>query len=195
MNRFQNTRQPDWDWWEELWPNPKDTLRKLGLSSGQSVADIGSGNGYFTFSAAELVDGAPVYAIDVDEELLAELSATAKTRGLANINDIHGDARNLTNILPEPVDVVLIANTFHGVEDKVGFTNQAHQSLRPNGRFIIVNWRDLPKEETTVAGTARGPPEELRMSVSETHEIMAEAFEDIQEVDLPPYHYAIIGER
>lgn len=195
MSRFQNTRQPDWDWWEELWSNPKDTLRSLGLSSGQSVADIGSGNGYFTFPAAELVDGAPVYAIDVDEELLAELSATANTQGFANIHDIHGDARNLTDILPEPVDVVLIANTFHGVEDKVELTKQVYQSLRPDGQFIIVNWRDLPKEETTVAGTVRGPPEELRMSVSETHEIMAETFEDIQEVDLPPYHYALIGKR
>lgn len=195
MSRFQNTRQPDWDWWEELWPNPKDVLRTVGLSSGQSVADIGSGNGYFTFPAAKLVDNSPVYAIDVDEGLLAELSATANTRGLTNINTIHGDARNLTDVLPEPVDVVLVANTFHGVEDKVGFTKQVYQSLRPNGRFIIVNWRDLPKEETTVAGTARGPPEELRISVGEAHEIMAEAFEDIQEVDLPPYHYALIGER
>ena len=90
---------------------------------------------------------------------------------------------------------MFIANTFHGVEDKVGFTKQAYQSLRPGGRFIIVNWRNLPKEETTVAGTARGPPEELRMSVSETHEIMAEAFEEIHEVDMPPYHYALIGDR
>lgn len=78
--------------------------------------------------------------------------------------------------------MVLIANTFHGVKGKVEFTKQAHQSLRPNGRFIIVNWRALSKEETTVDGTARGPPEELRMSVSETHEIMAETFEDIQEI-------------
>lgn len=195
MSRFQNTRQPDWDWWEELWSNPKDILQILGLSSGQSVADIGSGNGYFTLPAAELVDGAPVYAVDVDEVLLAELSEIANKRGLTNINTIHGDARNLPDVLPEPVDVGLIANTFHGVEDKGGFTKQAHQSLRPDGRFIIVNWRDLPKEETTVAGTARGPPEELRMSVRETREIMTEAFEEIQEVDLPPYHYALIGER
>lgn len=90
---------------------------------------------------------------------------------------------------------MLIANTFHGVEDKIGLTRQAYQSLRPDGRFIIVNWRDLPKEKTTVAGTARGPPEELRMSVSEPYEFMAEVFDDIQEVDLPPYHYALIGER
>lgn len=126
---------------------------------------------------------------------MAELSATAKTRGLTNINEIYGDARNLVDLLSESVDVVLISNTFHGVEDKVGFTRQAYQSLRPHGRFIIVNWRDLPKEKTTIVGTVRGPPEELRKSVNETYEIMAETFDDIQEVDLPPYHYALIGER
>jgi ubiquinone/menaquinone biosynthesis C-methylase UbiE len=195
MSRFQNTHQPDWDWWEELWSKPRETLRTLGLSSGQSVADIGSGNGYFTLPAAELVDSASVYAVDVDEDLLAELSATAEAQGRSNINCIHGDARNLTDVLPEPVDVVIVANTFHGVEETVEFTKQAYQSLLPEGRFVIINWRDLPKEETTIAGEERGPPEELRMSIAETRGIMAEAFEQIEEADLPPYHYALIGKR
>ena len=195
MSRFQNTRQPDWDWWEELWQAPKETLRTLGLSPGEPVADIGSGNGFFTLAAAELVDDASVYAIDVDEELLAELSELAEAQELSNITCIHGDARNLTDILPELVDVVLIANTFHGVEDKTAFTTQAYESLRSEGRFIVVNWRDLSRTETTVAGEARGPPEELRMSVEETREIIAEIFEDTEEIDLPPYHYAIIGKR
>jgi tRNA G46 methylase TrmB len=103
----------------------------LGLSSEHSVADIGSGNGYFTLPAAELVDDAPVYAINVDTELVADLSTIAQTHGFTNISAIHGDARNLTNVLPEPVEVVMIANTFHGVEDKVGFTEQVLQPLRP----------------------------------------------------------------
>lgn len=195
MSRFQNTRQPDWDWWEELWSKPRETLRTLGLSSGQSVADIGSGNGYFTLPTAELVESAPVYAIDVDEDLLAELSATAQAQGRANIKCIHGDARDLTDVLPEPVDAVMVANTFHGVENKVEFTKQVYQSLLPEGRFVIINWRDLPKEETTIAGEARGPPEELRMPIAETHRILTETFKEIEKVDLPPYHYALIGKR
>lgn len=195
MSRFRNTRQPDWDWWRELWQTPKDTLRAFGVTSGQSLADLGSGNGYFTLPAAELVDDAPVYAIDVDEELLSELSEIAEAQEHSNITCLHGDGRCLTDVLPASVDVVLIANTFHGVEDKIGLTKQAWHSLRPDGRFIIVNWHNLPKEETTVAGTARGPPEELRMSVKETREIMAETFEDIEKIDSPPYHYAVIGKR
>lgn len=195
MKRFQNTRQPDQDWWEALWQDPTETLRVLGLSPGDSVADVGSGNGFFTLLAAELVDWAPVYAIDIDETLLAELSKRAETRGVANVSSVHGDARNLPDVVPEPVDVVLIANTFHGVEDRPAFVRQAYESLRPEGRLIVVNWRDLPRTETTVGGNERGPPEERRLSVEETREIIAEVFEAVEAIDLPPYHYAVLGKR
>jgi hypothetical protein len=45
MERFQNTGQPDLDWWYRLWPTPGATLRKLGVESG-SVAEVGCGSGY-----------------------------------------------------------------------------------------------------------------------------------------------------
>lgn len=195
MSRFQNTRQPDWDWWGELWQTPKETLRTLGLSPGDSVADIGAGNGFFTLPAAELVNDAPVYAIDIDEKLLTELSELAETQGISNITCIHGDARSLDDVLPESVDVALIANTFHGIDDKSAFTKQVYEALGSGGWFIVMNWRDLSKRKTTVAGETRGPPEELRMTVEETREIIGEMFEGVEEIDLPPYHYAIIGKR
>lgn len=195
MSRFPNTRQPDWDWWGELWDDPAGTLRTLGLSAGESIADVGSGNGFFTLPAAELVGDAPVYAVDVDEELLAELSGTARSRGRSNVTCIHGDARDLADVLPERVDVVLVANTFHGVDDGAGFAERAYRSLRPGGRFVVVNWRDLPPAETPVAGEPRGPPEALRTSVEETRAILSGVFESVREVDLPPHHYAVVGER
>lgn len=195
MNRFRNTRQPDWGWWGELWGDSAETLGRLGFTPGESIADVGCGNGFFTLPAAELVGDAPVYAIDIDEGLLSELSEHAEERGLSNVTPIHGDARDLASVLPEPVDVVLIANTFHGVEDRTGFVEEAFDSLRPDGRLVVANWRALPKSETTVAGKARGPPEELRLSAGETREIVATTFEEVEEIDLPPYHYAMVGTR
>lgn len=195
MDRFRNTRQPDWEWWEKLWPEPAETLRTLGLRPRRSVADVGSGDGYFTLPAAELVDGAPVYAIDLDDSLLADLAAAADARDLPNVHCVHGDARDLADLLPEPVDVVLVANTLHGVEDEANLVAQAREAVRPGGRFVVVNWRDLPKSETTVGGAERGPPEELRMPVEETREVVAAEFDHVEEIDLPPYHYAVVGER
>lgn len=196
MDHFQNTRQPDWDWWGELWPQPKQVLADLGIEPGESLADIGSGNGYFTLSAAELVAPAPVYAVDIDADLLEDLRENAEEAGLSNIERILGDARELESLLPESVDVVLIANTFHGVEEPTTFAKQAYQSLTSDGRLIVVNWHDRPKEETPVAGEPRGPPEGLRLTPEQTKESLATApFSELRIVGLPPHHYAVIGER
>lgn len=196
MDRFQNTRQPDWDWWGELWPHPKRVLKKLGIQTDESLADIGSGNGYFTLPAAGFVDPASVYAVDIDADLLEELNENAEEAGLANIQCIEGDARELESLLPEPVDVVLIANTFHGVEEPATFAKQAYQSLRPDGRLVIVNWHDRPKEETPIAGEPRGPPEDLRLTPEETTQHIPTAlFTNTRLVELPPHHYVLICER
>lgn len=196
MDRFQNTRQPDWDWWSELWPTPETVLTQLGLEADEALADIGSGNGYFTLPAAELVAPAPVYAIDINANLLAELSETAADVGLSNIQCIEGDARVLESLLPESVEIVLITNTFHGIEEPATFATQAYQSLTPDGYLIIVNWHDRPKEETPVAGRPRGPPTELRVTPERTTEqVSAAPFTTTRLVDLPPHHYALICER
>lgn len=196
MDRFQNTRQPDWDWWGTLWPTPGATLRDLGVEPGATVAEVPCGNGYFALPAARITEPEPVYALDLDESLLDELERLADRQGIENVVPIHGDARELADLLPEPVDLVLIANTFHGIEDTGAFVRQAHESLRPGGRFVVVNWHDLPREETVVAGEERGPPTELRLPPEETERAVTGAadFTLAEEIDLPPYHYALVFE-
>lgn len=194
--RFQNTGQPDWDWWGKLWPTPGATLRRLGIGPGQSLAEIACGNGYFALPAARITDPAPVYALDLEDSLLEECVRLAEHQGIENVVPVHGDARRMAQLLPERVDVVLVANTFHGVDDKRAFVEQAAESLRPGGRFIIVNWHDRPRETTTVAGEPRGPPTDLRLSPDETNAVVldGEAFSLEERVELPPYHYALLFE-
>lgn len=197
MERFQNTRQPDWDWWARLWPTPAATLRDLGLEPGTSVVEVGSGDGYFALPAARIVEPAPVYALDLDESLLADLERIAERAEIETVEPIHGDARDLENHVPEPVDVVLIANTLHGVDEPDELLENAAGVLRPDGRIAIVNWRPLPREETTILGEPRGPPEELRTSPEETERLVRDAVdvETLEVVELPPYHYAVLADR
>jgi SAM-dependent methyltransferase len=197
MDRFRNTRQPDWDWWGRLWPTPGATLRRLGVTSGDSVVEVGAGNGFFALPAARITDPAPVYALDLDGDLLAELDHLAGQQGVDNVVPVQGDARDLSAHLPEPVDVVLFANAFHGVEDPAAFVREVHDALAPGGRFVVVNWHDRPREETTVAGEPRGPPTDLRLSPDETEAAVLAAtdFELGERVELPPYHYALVFDR
>ncbi|MFC6785744.1 class I SAM-dependent methyltransferase [Halobaculum halobium] len=194
--RFTNTRQPDWDWWSRLWPTPGETLRNLGLSPGDALAEIGCGNGYFALPAARITAPAPVYAVDIDEGLLAELDRLAGRHEVDTLHTVHGDARSLPDHLPESVDVALIANTFHGVDDPEAFVAGVVDALAADGRFVVLNWHDRPREETTVAGAPRGPPTDLRISPDETAELV-EAASDLRAVDrvnVPPYHYGLVFE-
>ncbi|WP_436930914.1 class I SAM-dependent methyltransferase [Halosimplex halobium] len=197
MDRFQNTGQPDWDWWSRLWPTPGATLRDLGLASGESVAEVGCGSGYFALPAARIAESEPVYAVDLDETLLDELDELAEQQDIENVIPIRGDARNLTGVIPEPVTTLVVANTFHGVDDQPDFVEQAFEAVESGGRLVVVNWHDRPRETTTVGGERRGPPTELRMTPGETEEAVLSAapFERDRRVELPPYHYALVFER
>ncbi|WP_436902525.1 class I SAM-dependent methyltransferase [Halovenus halobia] len=197
MDRFQNTRQPDWNWWGKLWPTPGETLREFGLESGESVVEIGSGNGYFTLPAARIVAPEPVYALDLDETLLDELESLAAQQEISNARPVHGDARALAEHLPDPVDVALVANTFHGVDDRASVLEQIAAVLAEDGKLLILNWYDSPREQTTVADEPRGPPTELRLSPEETRQIVEEAIDVTltRQIEIPPYHYGLVFER
>ncbi|ELZ97873.1 class I SAM-dependent methyltransferase [Haloferax sulfurifontis] len=197
MERFQNTSLPDWDWWGKLWPTPGETLRDLGLSPGDTVAEIGCGNGYFALPAARIVAPATVYAVDLDDDLLAELDQLAAQQRIDNVVSVRGDARELSGHLADPVDVALFANAFHGVDDPDEFLTEVESILADGGRFVVVNWRPLPRAETTVAGEPRGPPTDLRLGPEETAAMVAEATDlaATAELDIPPYHYALVFER
>lgn len=193
MGEFQNTGQPDWDWWGRLWVAPGETLRRLGVSEGNTVVEVGSGNGYFALPAARIAEPAPVYAVELDRELLEEAARLADMKGIENLVAVNADAASLSDHLPGDADVALVANILHGVEDKVGLAREVHDTLRSDGRLIVVNWRDVPMEETTVDGEPRGPPTELRMSPVETEDAFEEAgFEVLRSVELPPYHYGTV---
>lgn len=197
MERFQNTGQPDWDWWGRLWPAPGETLRDLGVSGGESVVEIGSGNGYFALPAARITDPASVYAVDIDESLLSELSALAGQQELDNLHPVAGDARSLAQYLSEAVDIGVLANLLHGVDDPARLIEQVSDVLATDGRFVVINWQARPREETTILDQPRGPPTELRLSPTATQELVEEAIDMTlaAQVSLPPYHYGLVFER
>lgn len=197
MDRFQNTRQPDWDWWGRLWPAPGETLRQLGLRADTSLVEVGSGNGYFALPAARIVEPAPVYAIDLDAALLRDLRLLAERQRVENLVTIRADARTLSSVLGEPVDAALVANTFHGVDEPAAFVEGIADAVLPGGTFIVVNWHDRPPAETTVGGEPRGPPADLRRSPSATERLVTavDDFSLVRQVELPPHHYGLVFER
>ena len=68
--------------------------------------------------------------------------------------------------------------------------------LAPSGLFAVVNWHQRPREETTILGEPRGPSSDLRVSPAQTiASVMAGGLQLRRQIEVPPYHYAVIFER
>jgi len=193
MNKhlFPATQMPDSDWWQALWPDPEGVLRILGIKAGMQVVDLCCGDGHFTGPMCKQVRPGNVYALDIDAGLLSQAGQTC--REYENFHAILGDASELPILLPEPVDLVFIANTFHGVPDKTRLSGSAYEALKPEGRFIIVNWHKRPREETAVLGQPRGPRTELRMTPENVRQAVEPAGYKLDKVvEVGPYHYGAV---
>lgn len=191
---FPATGMPDPDWWQALWPQPEQVLAALGIRPDMEVVDLCCGDGLFTASLAPMVRR--VIAIDIDPAMLALARAKVTAAGATNCDLIEGDAYVVAELVRQPVDFVLIANTFHGVPDKPGLAHGVAATLKPGGRFAVVNWHRRLREETTVLGQPRGPKTEMRMTPADVAASVEPAgLKFVRVVELPPYHYGAILEK
>lgn len=188
---FPATTMPNSEWWRTLWPNPSCVLRKLCFKPKMSAVDLCCGDGHFTHAMADMLKDR-VYGLDIDPYMLE----AARSRNLKNVQWIEADARSLAQKIPEPVDVVYMANTFHGVLEPTEMARIVGEVLKPGGMFIVVNWHVAHPEETKVLGRARGPRQSLRMSPVETAQKVEPAgLGLIRVVELGPYHYGAIFQK
>lgn len=191
---FSGTTMPDRTWWQALWPDPDGIVKTLCIEPGMRVVDLGCGYGYFTAAIARQVGRGRVIGIDIDPAILEQ--AQVACDGMVNCDWLLGDAMKLSHLIGAQADYVLIANTFHGAPDKTALAREVAMALKPNGRFVIVNWYPMPREETTVLGEPRGPRTNLRMSPEQTRAVVEPAgFKMEALVELPPYHYGVIFAR
>jgi ubiquinone/menaquinone biosynthesis C-methylase UbiE len=151
-------------------------LGKLGVKPGTEVIDLCSGDGWFTLRIAKIARR--VVAIDIDPGLLEVARHRLDESGATNCDFVAGDAYNIKQFWPQPVDFVFLANAFHGVPDQPRLARSVRDTLKSSGQFAIVNWYPRPREETTVLGEPRGPRTELRMSPEQT--IKAAELDDLK---------------
>ena len=122
----------------DTWAQPDRVVDALGLVEGQSVADIGSGGGYFTFRLAEAVgETGRVYAVDVDSAMLAYVAAQAEARELPQIETVNAP-KDGPGLGAGAVDLIFLSNVFHHLPEQDRYFTVARDTLRPGGRVAII---------------------------------------------------------
>ncbi len=123
----------------DRWQRPWDVLRALDLQPGNTVADLGSGAGYFALKLAPAVgERGQVLAVDLRKLSLLFLWTRALLRGQHNVQVIVGEEDN-PRLPASTVDAVLICNTYHEFSNPGLILSRVFQSLRPGGRLVVVD--------------------------------------------------------
>jgi len=120
---------------------PSILIEALGVQPNQTVADIGAGTGYFTWRLAETVgpDGL-VYAVDIQPEMLEELTRNMRSRNLQNYRPVQGSARNPK--IPElTLDLAIMVDVYHEFSHPAEMLDALRKALKPGGRLVFVEYR------------------------------------------------------
>jgi ubiquinone/menaquinone biosynthesis C-methylase UbiE len=130
--------QDDWKVRDD-WEKPQEVMDVLGIKAGSVVADVGAGEGYFTFHlAARVGSTGKVYAEDILDDRLDKIRSRAGKEKLSQIETIHGETDD-PRLPSERSDVVLISNAYHEMRDYDKMLKGIFRALKPGGLLAIID--------------------------------------------------------
>ena len=122
-------------------------LEALQIQPGQTICDLGCGNGFYTLELARRVGPeGTVYAVDIQPQMLRLLVTRARQEKIFNIKPVLGtfiDPR-----LPKgEVDLVFCVDVYHEFSHPEKMLKRIRESLSDGGQIVLAEFRG---EDATV---------------------------------------------
>jgi ubiquinone/menaquinone biosynthesis C-methylase UbiE len=169
--------------------HPAKVIDALDLRSGEIVADLGAGSGYFTFRMAPRVgETGKVLAVEIQYAMLNTLRTRAAALKATNVEVVQGSEAD-PHLPITGVDLVLVVDVYHELAYPFEVMTKVREALKPGGRVVFVEYR---KEDAEV------PIKEVhKMSVEQLEkEMNAVGLVRVRTVEtLPLQHIVIFEER
>ena len=107
---------------------------------GTIAADIGAGDGKYTFAAVDRVGASgKVYATEIDAKKLAELRSEVAKRKLENVIVVESKEGD-TNLPSGCCDAIFLRRVYHHLTKPVEFDANLVRSLKSGGRLAIIDF-------------------------------------------------------
>jgi ubiquinone/menaquinone biosynthesis C-methylase UbiE len=166
----------------------KTMLAALGVRPGDTVCDLGCGNGFYTLKLAQLVgEKGRVLAVDIQREMLGLLKDRAAAERVTNIETVLGTVVD-PKVPANSVDLVLLVDVYHEFSHPEQMLAAIRRSLKPKGRVALVEFR---AEDPAV------PIKPLhKMSKAQIlKEFPPNGFKLVEEFDKLPWQHVMFFER
>ena len=138
----------------DAWQKPEQVLDWMALAPGETVADIGAATGYFPVRIAKRVPEGKVYGVDIEQTMVDYLNKRAADEGISNLVAVLGEPADPK--IPELVDVVLVVNTYHHIEDRSAYFQRLQAQTTAKARLVIVDFKK--------GDLGMGPPDAMKLA-------------------------------
>jgi len=143
--------------------DPHLLIAELPLRTDMTVADIGSGPGYFSVPLAKYLYDGMVHAIDVQQGMLDIVVKQAEAVRVNNIETVLSKEAKIP-LDDASVDIALLSNVFHETSSPTRLIRDVERIVKKGGWIVIMEWK---KEEMTA-----GPPLKERIALEDVEKLI-----------------------
>ncbi len=168
------------------WQNPEEILARTGLAPGDTMIDIGCGEGFFAIPAARITGSrGKVIGIDINGNAVAQMLGQAGKEGLRNLEGIVGSGEE-TRACDGCADLIFFGIDLHDFSDLRKVLHNARMMIKSRGRLCNLDWQKRT--------TPFGPPVSIRFDEETAAGLIRDAGFSVERIEeVPPWFYLIIA--
>ncbi len=171
-----------------MFSDPEKVIREMFVAEGMTVADFGSGVGFYTIPLSRRVGPyGRVFAVDIMGDFLRKLKNEASRAGLSNVEVIQGDLEspNGSGLLTASLDRIVIANTLFQSDNPLQVVLEARRVIKHNGKVAVIDWEDSFNQI--------GPHTDHVITKEETRDLFEQnGFQFESFIDAGEHHYGML---
>ncbi|MDX2153728.1 MAG: methyltransferase domain-containing protein [Bryobacteraceae bacterium] len=134
--------------------SPEKILEAINARPGDTVCEIGAGDGSASIAAARVVGPTGrVYTSELGESRVKKLRASIASSNLPQITVVEGESTS-TNF-PATCDAIWMRDVYHHFTDPAAMNASIAASLKPGGRVAVVDFTPPDKEAADPAARAK----------------------------------------
>lgn len=115
-------------------------LQNMNIQPTDVIADIGAGSGYHVFKMAPITTGGRIYAVDIQDEMLAAMQLQKEKDDVDNVLLVKGSEQSV-NLPENSIDKVLMVDVYHEFSYPLEMLLSIKKALKPNGKIYLIEYR------------------------------------------------------
>jgi SAM-dependent methyltransferase len=132
------------DWLERDTRNAEENtalaIKHIAVPSTGVIADIGAGTGYYSFRLTAKVPSGKVFAVEIQDELIAYLNNKKKELNDHRVEVVKSSVKS-PNLPANSVDLAIMVDVYHELEYPQEMLQAIRKSLTAGGKLLLIEYR------------------------------------------------------